>query len=107
MPDQVTKAAQSSKWPQVIVLENSPELSALMLIIRDRETSRGDFIFYSDRVIRYLVEEALNHLLFEPKTIKTPTGADYNGLAPIGKICGVSIMRAGEAMEQGLRDCCR
>ncbi|KAF4582928.1 Uracil phosphoribosyltransferase [Ophiocordyceps camponoti-floridani] len=24
-----------------------------------------------------------------------------------GKICGVSIMRAGEAMEQGLRDCCR
>ena len=24
-----------------------------------------------------------------------------------GSICGVSIMRAGESMEQGLRDCCR
>lgn len=24
-----------------------------------------------------------------------------------GKICGVSILRAGEAMEQGLRECCR
>nr|KAJ3398707.1 Uracil phosphoribosyltransferase, synthesizes UMP from uracil [Polyrhizophydium stewartii] len=34
-------------------------------------------------------------------------GAEFKGLAPLGKICGVSIMRAGEAMEQGLRDCCR
>jgi uracil phosphoribosyltransferase len=34
-------------------------------------------------------------------------GAEYKGLAFKGMICGVSIMRAGEAMEQGLRDCCR
>lgn len=25
----------------------------------------------------------------------------------LGKICGVSIVRAGESMEMGLRDCCR
>lgn len=37
----------------------------------------------------------------------TPTGAVYNGLAFAGKVCGVSIMRAGEAMEKALRDCCR
>lgn len=37
----------------------------------------------------------------------TPVGRPYNGLAFKGKICGVSIMRAGEAMEQGLRECCR
>jgi uracil phosphoribosyltransferase len=35
------------------------------------------------------------------------TGLDYNGVTFEGKICGVSIMRAGESMEQGLRDCCR
>ena len=34
-------------------------------------------------------------------------GSEYKGLVPTGKICGVSVMRAGEAMEQGLRDCCR
>ena len=34
-------------------------------------------------------------------------GATYEGVGFEGKICGVSIMRAGESMEQGLRDCCR
>lgn len=34
-------------------------------------------------------------------------GLDYHGVTFEGKICGVSIMRAGESMEQGLRDCCR
>ena len=34
-------------------------------------------------------------------------GLEYNGVTFQGKICGVSIMRAGESMEQGLRDCCR
>ncbi|KAI9199288.1 uracil phosphoribosyltransferase-domain-containing protein [Polychytrium aggregatum] len=93
--------------PQVVVLPTTNELKALLAIIRCRETNRGDFIFYSDRIIRLLVEEALNHLPFVPKIVKTPTGSDYHGLAFKQKICGVSIMRAGEAMEQGLRDCCR
>ncbi|GAA5823141.1 hypothetical protein JCM5353_005793 [Sporobolomyces roseus] len=35
------------------------------------------------------------------------TGLDYKGVGFEGKICGVSIMRAGEAMEAGLRECCR
>ncbi|KAJ3008674.1 Uracil phosphoribosyltransferase, synthesizes UMP from uracil [Thoreauomyces humboldtii] len=93
--------------PQVVLLESTAQLRALMSIIRGKTTQRGDFIFYSDRVIRLLVEEALNHLPFVDKVITTPTGAKYNGLGFRGKICGVSIMRAGEAMEQGLRDCCR
>lgn len=41
------------------------------------------------------------------KSVKTPTGSEYQGIDFKGRICGVSIMRAGEAMEQGLRDCCR
>lgn len=57
---------------------------------RDRETKRGEFIFYSDRIIRLLVEEALNHLAVKPKTVVTPTGAEYNGVAFCGKIAGVS-----------------
>ncbi|KAI9098329.1 uracil phosphoribosyltransferase-domain-containing protein [Phlyctochytrium arcticum] len=92
---------------QVVLLEQTSELKALMSIIRNKDTQRGDFIFYSDRVIRLLVEEALNHLPFVNKTVTTPMGAPYEGLAFKGQICGVSIMRAGEAMEQGLRDCCR
>lgn len=61
----------------------------------------------SDRIIRLLVEEGLNHLPVKPQTITTPLGIEYEGVTFEGKICGVSIMRAGEAMEAGLRDCCR
>lgn len=76
-------------------------------MIRNKDTDRADFIFYSNRIIRLLVEEGLNHLPVIEKNITTPVGRTYNGLMFQGKICGVSIMRAGEAMEQGLRDCCR
>lgn len=75
--------------------------------LRDRDTERADFIFYSNRIIRLLVEEGLNHLPVIEHTITTPVGRPYSGVKFQGKICGVSIMRAGESMEQGLRDCCR
>lgn len=76
-------------------------------MIRDKNTERANFIFYSNRIIRLLVEEGLNHLPVVEQTVTTPVGQTYNGLQFQGKICGVSIMRAGESMEQGLRDCCR
>lgn len=77
-------------------------------MIRDKRTNRADFIFYSNRINRLLVEEALNHLPVLPHTITTPVGGrTYAGVKFEGKICGVSIMRAGEAMEQALRECCR
>lgn len=34
-------------------------------------------------------------------------GEEYKGATFKGSICGVSIMRAGESMENGLRACCR
>lgn len=76
-------------------------------MIRDKRTGRADFIFYSNRIIRLLVEEGLNHLPVVEQSVTTPVGRAYLGVKFEGKICGVSIMRAGEAMEQGLRDCCR
>ncbi|CAJ0823151.1 1456_t:CDS:10 [Entrophospora sp. SA101] len=54
-----------------------------------------------------LFQHRLNHLPVVENKIKTPTGSEFEGAAFKGKICGVSIMRAGEAMEQGLRECCR
>lgn len=76
-------------------------------MIRDVNTPRADFIFYSNRIIRLLVEEGLNHLPVMEHKVTTPVGREYLGVKFEGKICGVSIMRAGESMEQGLRDCCR
>ncbi|KAF2086896.1 PRTase-like protein [Saccharata proteae CBS 121410] len=91
----------------VHILPQTPQLIALLTMIRDKKTERADFIFYSNRIIRLLVEEGLNHLPVVEHTITTPVGNTYDGVKFEGKICGVSIMRAGESMEQGLRDCCR
>ncbi|KAM4064773.1 uracil phosphoribosyltransferase domain-containing protein [Hirsutella rhossiliensis] len=107
--DRAPSATVSATVPfdNVRVLPQTPQLIALLSIIRNKDTERADFIFYSNRIIRLLVEEGLNHLPVIQHDIITPVGRTYNGLMFQGKICGVSIMRAGEAMEQGLRDCCR
>ncbi|KAK3074624.1 Uracil phosphoribosyltransferase, synthesizes UMP from uracil, partial [Teratosphaeriaceae sp. CCFEE 6253] len=90
----------------VTILPQTPQLIALLTMIRDKNTNRADFIFYSNRINRLLVEEALNHLPVLPHTVTTPVGGrTYAGVKFEGAICGVSIMRAGEAMEQALREC--
>jgi uracil phosphoribosyltransferase len=54
-----------------------------------------------------VIEESLNQLPYTPCTVITPIGCPYEGLRFEKGNCGVSIVRSGEAMEQGLRDCCR
>ncbi|TNY18258.1 uracil phosphoribosyltransferase-domain-containing protein [Rhodotorula diobovata] len=106
LPAHLAKAP-SSLPPNTHPLPRTGQLAALLTGLRNKETSRGAFVFYADRVNRLLVEEGLNHLPVLEKTVTTPTGLDYNGVGFEGKICGVSIMRAGESMEAGLRECCR
>jgi len=97
----------NKKYSRVFVLKSSPQLKVLLTIIRDKNTKRNDFIFYADRLIRLLVEESLNLLPIRPKQITTLTGTKYNGQEFVGKICAVSIIRAGESMEQGIREVCK
>lgn len=99
--------SRTSDNPNVHVLPQTPQLIALLTTIRDIHTPRADFIFNSNRISRLLVEEGLNHLPTVAHTVTSPVGKDYTGVKFQGKICGVSIMRAGESMEVGLRECCR
>uniref|UniRef100_A0A3B5Q4L9 Uracil phosphoribosyltransferase homolog n=1 Tax=Xiphophorus maculatus TaxID=8083 RepID=A0A3B5Q4L9_XIPMA len=96
-----------SLGPQLKLLPLNDQIRELQTIIRDKTTSRGDFVFCADRLIRLVVEEGLNQLPFSECTVTTPTGYKYEGVKFERGNCGVSIMRSGEAMEQGLRDCCR
>jgi len=91
----------------IYTLKYTPQLKALYTIIRDKKTSREDFIFYSNRIIRLLVEEALNLLPVRDKKVKTPTGEKFLGAEFEGKICAVSIIRAGESMEKAVREVCQ
>ncbi|XP_005109681.1 uracil phosphoribosyltransferase homolog [Aplysia californica] len=91
----------------VVQLRVTDGIRELQTVIRDKSTPRNDFIFYADRLIRLVVEEGLNKLPYRECSVTTPTGHTYDGLRYEKGNCGVSIVRSGEAMEQGLRDCCR
>ncbi|KAF6001323.1 hypothetical protein F1559_003208 [Cyanidiococcus yangmingshanensis] len=102
------EASFEDSWQgRVDLVPQTPQLVALYTVIRDSRTSRGEFVFYADRVIRLLLEHALNHIPLTPRTVLTRLGAKFVGLAYHEKICGVSIVRAGEAFEQGLRQIAR
>ncbi|XP_024946026.1 uracil phosphoribosyltransferase homolog isoform X2 [Cephus cinctus] len=77
--------------PNLKILPSNDQVKELQTILRDK----------------LVIEESLNQLPFSKCVVTTPTGAKYKGLKYQKGNCGVSIVRSGEAMEQGLRDCCR
>ncbi|KAK3506547.1 hypothetical protein QTP70_006555 [Hemibagrus guttatus] len=75
---------------------------------KNKETNRDEFIFYSKRLMRLLIEHALSFLPLKPVSVETPQGTIYEGKRLGGKrITGVSILRAGETMEQALMAVCK
>lgn len=92
---------------KINVLKCNNQIKELHTVLRDRDTSHSDFKFYSDRLIRLIVEEGLNGLPYSELNVLTPGNCDYKGVKYVSGVCGVSIMRSGEAMEKGLRECCR
>lgn len=95
----------SKVFTNLYIMPNSAQIRMLQTLVHDRTTARDDFIFYSDRLLRLLVEEALGHLPFEEKTVQTPQGSSYVGICslPSSSITAVSIVRGGESMETAIR----
>lgn len=91
----------------VHMLRATNHTKSLFTTLRDRTTSRPDFIFTTERLARLIVEEALGLLPSHSKTVTTPVGESYEGIEYARSICGVAIIRAGEAMEAALRTVCR
>ncbi|KAJ6838040.1 uridine kinase-like protein 1, chloroplastic isoform X4 [Iris pallida] len=94
-------------YPMVYVIQSTFQIRGMHTLIRDRHITTPDFVFYSDRLIRLVVEHGLGHLPFTEKQVVTPTGSVYMGVDFCKKLCGVSIIRSGESMENALRACCK
>ncbi|MFJ8166485.1 uracil phosphoribosyltransferase [Streptomyces sp. NPDC096136] len=84
-------------------LPQTNQLRAMHTIIRDRRASRADFVFYSRRIIRLLLESALNQLPFDQHEAITPVGETYEGLRLGPQLCAVPVVRAGDSMLDELR----
>jgi len=94
-------------YPSLELIPSNFQIRGMHTIIRDRETTTPDFVFYADRLLRLVVEAGLGHLPFAEKTVVTPTAHRYVGVDFAKKLCGVSIIRSGESMENALRACCK
>merc|ERR1711990_861199 len=82
------------------VIPMTDQIRRLQTIIRDQESSRSDFVFSADRLIRLVVEEGLNQLPYKEVDVMTPNGETYSGLAFQKGSCGVSIIRTGKILIQ-------
>ncbi|KAL8462122.1 hypothetical protein ACS0TY_032470 [Phlomoides rotata] len=94
-------------YPNLYVIQSTFQIRGMHTLIRDAQTTKHDFVFYSDRLIRLVVEHGLGHLPFTEKQVVTPTGSVYTGVDFCKRLCGVSVIRSGESMENALRACCK
>ncbi|SDK09785.1 uracil phosphoribosyltransferase [Actinopolyspora mzabensis] len=85
-------------------LPQTNQLRAMHTIIRDKHASRADFVFYSRRIIRLLLEASMDLLPFDKHEVTTSVGETYHGLKFSSKLCAVPVIRAGESMEAELRE---
>lgn len=84
------------------------QIKGLHTFIRNANTSRDEFIFYSNRLIRLVLEYALGLMPFKNTAVETPQAISYDGKRmACSRICGVSILRAGETMEQAVSEVCK
>lgn len=86
------------------VLEQTPQLKGIYTVLRDRTSTRQDFIFFTDRLATLLVERAMEKLPYREVAVETPVGEQCKGKAiDVESLCGVTILRSGGPLEQGLQ----
>ncbi|PIA58347.1 hypothetical protein AQUCO_00500342v1 [Aquilegia coerulea] len=94
-------------YPNLYVIQSTFQIRGMHTLVRDAQTTKHDFVFYADRLIRLVVEHGLGHLPFTEKQVITPTDSVYTGVDFCKRLCGVSVIRSGESMENALRACCK
>uniref|UniRef100_A0A7E4W6D1 Uridine kinase n=1 Tax=Panagrellus redivivus TaxID=6233 RepID=A0A7E4W6D1_PANRE len=85
------------------IVENTPQVQGLHTFIRNRDTPRDEFVFYSERLMRILIEYAINFIPYEDAEVVMPNGKNYHGKRRSAEVCGVAVMRSGETFEKALR----
>jgi len=89
--------------PAPYMLPKTKALKAMHTIIRDKGAPHDVFVHTSRRIMRLLLEYAVDFLPHDNKTVETPSGGRYKGYEPALPVCGVSVLRAGDSMESELR----
>eukprot|EP00392_Amoebophrya_sp_AT5.2_P005310 g5319.t1 len=96
---------------KALVLVQSPAVARLMSFVRAKNTDQLNFVKFSNRVMRLLVEEALSHLPHEDSPVETARGTypgkklgEGGGQFQEKDLCAVSIVRSGNTMLESVRE---
>mmetsp|Transcript_3667 Transcript_3667/g.11878 ORF Transcript_3667/g.11878 Transcript_3667/m.11878 type:complete len:478 (-) Transcript_3667:204-1637(-) len=95
--------------PLVHSVKQTQRCRAMQTLLRDSSTNASDFIFYGERFIRIVLEEALAHLpRGAPRNVTTPTGSTFSGNELFASpLVAISIMRGGDPLVMGLKQLSR
>jgi uracil phosphoribosyltransferase len=92
---------EEAKDDYVADLSSHSSVRYLLSQLRDKDTKTADFRFYSDRIMRLLLEEAIAREPLVKELRRSPTGTEYEHYAMKSKpedYCAVTIIRAGDSM---------
>lgn len=68
------------------LIPTTPQIKGLHTFIRNASTSRDEFIFYSNRLMRLVIEYTLSMLPFKDSVVDTPQGVQYKGERQLIKV---------------------
>jgi len=104
----LTDQPNGDKLPESVhILPGKSQVKGMHTVIRNKDTKRDDFVFFTNRLACLIIEYALSLLPFKDVVVDTPRGLEYTGKRFTGKLCGVSILRAGEVLEPALLSVCK
>ncbi|KJH48475.1 uridine kinase [Dictyocaulus viviparus] len=102
--DLVNMCEIPNEFPEnLTIIRETPQVRGLHTFIRNKNTKRDEIIFYTERLTRILIEEAMNFMPYKDVEIELSSGQRIKGCRQCAQICGIAIMRAGETMENSLR----
>lgn len=89
----------------IVKLESNTYMRYCLTKMRDKNSDIMIYRQASDNAAKCMLQFISEQLIFYKKAVITPTNTKYIGIdIDISAICGVSIMRAGEAMEDALKE---
>ena len=62
-------------------------MQGIYTVLRDRTSTRQDFIFFTDRLATLLVERAMEELPYREVAIETPVGVQSKGKTIDAEVC--------------------
>ncbi|KYQ93010.1 uridine kinase [Tieghemostelium lacteum] len=100
---ELTEISRKDIPKNIHIIEQTNQIKAMQTILRNQNTTIGDFVFYSDRLVSLLLEEAMTFLPFRDQVVTTPVDHDYHGKALDCSVFALSVLRGGSCMERPLR----